>query len=236
MKHIAELIKKEPNTAVFPPNPIESRKKIERFTLDQLDETVHPLVKTACNAARKWSNLKRNGHDGASLILVASSSGETTGYGCGKTHIARSVLWSIYRTLDDGTPISPVGRFFEAREIIIRLKDEKIESLIPPPVDTPYGRIEGCPIVVLDDVGTEGDLSYVAKEDRERVLHARYFEIINYCYSRQISVVITANLTLQQLRDHIGGRSWSRILQMAPKGLIVDMTGVPDMRPKIGGR
>lgn len=243
MKSVAELIKSKPSTAVFLP-PIRTKQRIaKRITLGQLDETIHPLVKTACNAARKWASLKKAGNDGVSLIIVAIQSdigGRCTGYGCGKTHIAKSILWSIYYSLqDDDTPIAPYGRFFEAKDIINQLgatsspnnksaasSHNNITKLIP----------STCPIVVIDDVGTEGVLKFVAKEYQETELHSRYFTIINYCYAREISVVITANMSINNLREHVGGRAWSRLEEMASKDLIVDMTGVPDQRPSRGGR
>lgn len=214
----------------------------EPVTLDTLDLSWHPLVKTAVNAAREWRKLRSNQlkenkrqHEAgeevtvkphASLVLLATGKDavKCTGYGCGKTHIAKAVLWSEAFVLD-GKPFAPSGNFYEAARLIANLDGET----------QPSAEISG-PILVIDDVGTEGTIPFVgvAAQDNER--HARYFKAINYCYDAGISVVITANLKASELAAHIGGRAWSRLLQMAPSGLIVDLTGVPDYRRRQGGR
>ena len=94
--------------------------------------------------------------------------------------------------------------------------------------------------MLIDDVGTEGALEFVAERRQEAEMHARYFKAIDYCYQQGIGVLMTSNLPLtgngKVLADHIGGRAWSRLLEMAPAGLMVDMSGVPDYRRKAGGR
>lgn len=245
MKHVDEVAKN-----VIPPfdgskiSPHPER-RVRRVTLDQLDTGHHPMVAKAVMAARAWASRKIGGMESASLVLVASpvrlANGspdpDRTGYGCGKTHVAKAVMWSSYYHLDDGEPIAPVGKFFVAKDILDLLAGENtMVDLVPAGTDTIHGRIGGTPVVVIDDVGAEGVLPYVARELQEHELRSRYFEIFNYLYECKISAVVTANLTLDELAAHVGGRAWSRLLEMAPTGFMIDLTGVPDYRRIQGGR
>lgn len=246
MQHISELTQTiRPGKNGWAASPVERVRQAQRVTLDQLDENHHPLVKKAMAAARGWASRKIGGVENASLILVATQvygkDGKPdpgrTGYGCGKTHIAQAVQWSSYTMLEDGTPVAPAGKFFAAADLLELLGEgNTMRELVPPGVDTVNGRIGGVPVLVIDDVGSEGTLHYVAKEAQADEKRARYFRIIDYCYQHKISVVITANLSLTELAGHVGGRAWSRLLEMAPAGSMVDMTGVPDYRRKTGGR
>jgi DNA replication protein DnaC len=68
-------------------------------------------------------------------------------------------------------------------------------------------------------------------------IQARYFKILNHCYERHISVVITSNLSIDQLQDHLGARCWSRLQEMASVGLILELgRDVPDYRLRRSGR
>ncbi len=202
-----------------------------RPTLVELVIT-HPLLTTAIAGARQWQQRRREQADAglparSSLVLVAAA-GDTpnqTGCGCGKTHIARACLWSIAHVID-GEPIAPVGRFFTADQLIQRLDASTPAS----------AEIARAPIVVIDDVGAEQQIPYVpaVRQDDER--QARYYKILEHCYTEGIAVVITGNMRLAELPAHIGGRAWSRLLEMAPQGQMIDMTGVPDYRRAKGGR
>lgn len=201
----------------------------ERATLHQLDAKVHPSVALAVQAARKWQTRARE-YANASLILVASAVKDDinrTGYGCGKTHIARSICWSQCLMLDD-VPMAPLGKLYAAADVLGLLSEggeHEIKALIG-----------SAPILAIDDIGAEGEIPFVSASRQEQERQARYYRIINYCYERGVSVVITANLTIPQLAAHVGGRCWSRLMEMAPTGFVIDMTGCPDYRRKAGGR
>lgn len=206
----------------------------ERVTLAQLDPKHHPMVEKAIKAAREWAKRKMAGEGNASLVLVASQVNKPdgtpdinrTGYGCGKTHIAKAILWSIAYTVDD-SPIAPAGKFFEANRLIQALDAET----------TARDELHGAPIVVIDDVGTEQQIPYIGNDQRQVVeRQARYFKVIDYAYKNGVSLVLTGNMTIDELAAHVGGRAWSRLLQMAPKGFMLDLTGVPDYRRKASGR
>lgn len=221
---------------------------VEPVRLDALDLQWHPKVATAVSAARAWQQRRRaqiaaGETPNASLVLLATGRGDdpnVTGYGCGKTHIARACLWTIIRHIDD-EPMGPVGKLFVAESLLHNLNGEtRVTDEIGFDcqwVDREFVR-RPTPILVIDDVGTEGVIPFVKQDPVTQAAerHARYFKALNYCYEAGVSVIITANLTVPGLADHIGGRAWSRLQEMAPAGFIVDLSGVPDYRRKLGGR
>lgn len=220
MDHIANIARKVlPGQQWQQPPPQQRPRPAERVMLDTLDTSNGNIV-VAVNAAKKWAARKNGGALDASLILSGP-------VGTGKTHIAKAILWSIYNSLDDGTPVAPVGRFFIADELIQALEPgERPGTMIP----------QDCPVIVIDDVGSEQNVPYVATEQQANEIQNRYFKVIDYCYTWQVSIVITTNLSLKDLAGRVGKRCWSRLEQMAPIGFMVDMAGVPDYRRQSSGR
>jgi DNA replication protein DnaC len=193
--------------------------KTEYITLDTLD-TKSLGVKRAVTAAKQWSRRKLGVPD-ASMVIVGP-------VGTGKTHIALSMLWSRCMAVD-GEPVCYLGKFYIANDLIQDLGDEEKSLVMLIPGD--------CPILVLDDVGSERQIAYIGDESRQVIeRRRRYFSIINHCYVNRISVIITSNLSLVDLEQHIGGRSWSRLQEMCPQGFMIAMGGVPDWRRKRSGR
>lgn len=223
-------------SAPQPPQEVEVHPDAAPARLDELDLSWHSMVATAVAAARTWQQRRRQQavagqKQNASLILVSTAvAGDVnrSGYGCGKTHIARACLWSIAYVID-GQPIAPAGKFFMAGDLVNRLDGETHAS----------AEIADAEIVVIDDAGdTEGLIPFVRQDERTQIVErqARYFKLIDYCYAAGVSLIITGNLTLDALARHVGGRAWSRLLEMAPAGQMIDLTGVPDYRRKAGGR
>lgn len=221
---LVDAVLKEPR-APKEPRTIKPDKVPERVTLNSLEIT-HPKMQTAIDAARAWAERKRDGQLDASLVLMGP-------YGTGKTHIARAILWSMIQVAvdDDGSQIGgterPAGRFFTGNDLIQRLDSHTWASSL----------IGQAPILVIDDVGAEQRIDYAGNDDgQRREKQGRYFKVINYCYDFQVSVIITTNLGLDGLRECVGGRAWSRLAQMAPKGFMLDLTDVPDYRLRQSGR
>jgi DNA replication protein DnaC len=188
-------------------------------TLDTLTVT-HPTIQQAIDAARAWARRKNDGYRDASLVLCGP-------VGTGKTHIARAILWAAYVCLEDGEVVAPAGQFYIANDLIANLDSE---ARLP---DVIRGDSH---VLVIDDVGSEGTIQFVAATRQADEIQARYFRVIDFCYQRQISLVITSNLTIGGLEDHLGRRSWSRLQEMAPTGFILEMGGVPDYRRIRSGR
>lgn len=196
-------------------------------------DTSHPTVALAVSAARRWAErMKSDEERSPSLILSGPN-------GTGKTHIARAILWSMTTVAvdSDGSALPgsrrPRGRFYHAGELLAALgPDEELGGALPG-----VGHVIGsAPVVIIDDVGAEGTLAYVKGEYQEHERQMRYFRVIDWAYGNGVPLVLTTNLSLQAMAAHVGPRAWDRLMQMAPAGQMVDMSGVPSWRVKAGGR
>ncbi len=220
MQPISEIAEKvKPGTKGWLVTQKQRRNYIERVTLDMLDAS-HPIMVDAVAMCHRWAERKREGYLDASLVFVGP-------VGTGKTHLARSVLWSIFNSEDDGTPVSPVGRFYSANDMIQAIDPGLFLATFIP---------QYCPVLVIDDIGSEQQIPFIGKDGQLDEVSRRYFQVINYCYTWQISVVITSNLSLTRLQEHLGRRCWSRLNEMAPAGFMIDLTGAPDWRMLQSGR
>lgn len=233
---IADLVK----TAVAAPptsqelDRQERAKPGERVRIDQLD-TSHPLVAAAVQMARDWARRKQDGYSEVSLILCGSN-------GCGKTHIALSILWSMCYTLDDGTTVSPIGRYFMSNDLLASLGNAPNEYGYVQPVRV-SDVIGNAPIVVIDDIGSEQQIPFVGADAERQAAEreARLFRVIDYCYIYKISLILVSNKPLSVLKEILGKRSWSRLQEMAPLGFMLEMweadgSDLPDWRVMTGGR
>lgn len=209
-------------------------------TLGQLD-TSSPKMATAVALAKKWLSAHASGKT-PSLVLYAvkGKAAQETGYGCGKTHIARALLFDNLFAIrhEDGNIIGSHGVFLTAQRAIDALGEDgmKIQRLLNYRHRW-HKRLNQMvmahpPVVVVDDVGTEV-LDY--DPDRSK-RHGRWYQLVNHCYEANIAMIVTANLNLDELTEALGGRAISRLMEMAERPFIFDMTGVPDYRIKNGGR
>lgn len=212
----------------------------DRCFLSDLDTSHHPMLAVAVQKAKEWQirraeQAERGDPTNASLVLVASQSTlpdgrpdpARPGTGCGKTHIAKSILWSICHLLQDtGEVVGYLGQFYEAGRLIEELDTEGDVA----------NALRGRPILVIDDIGTEGNIEFIAATRQASERQARYYRVINYCYEYGVSVIITSNLTFPELAEHLGKRVMSRLQEMAPTGFMLDLTGVPDYRRRVSGR
>lgn len=132
---------------------------------------------------------------------------------------------------DKPSQVLPGGIWLTAPELMEQMdnKEFSVGQLIGSPATTK--------VVVIDDVGREGELRF-SKRDETQLLEkqARYYRVINHCYDLfqqgyGISLIVTSNLRLKALAEFLGGASWTRLLQMAPNGCVRDMTGVRNYRP-----
>ena len=216
------------------PAPPVNMKVPKQATLAELD-TSNELVAFAVQQARAWAKRKRGGYLDASMILSGP-------YGTGKTHIAKAILWSMRDTPDEYPNAAvPAGRFYLANDLLLRLSPTRDKATGVLNMPRPSALIGTAPIVVIDDVGGQQIIPYVAKEDQEYERHARYFLFVDKCYSEQVSLIITTNLSIVELQDsqfakHIGGRAFDRLQEMAPVGFMVGLDDVPSWRQKVGGR
>ena len=205
----------------------------ERMTLDTIDINHHPAVAAAVDKARHWMRRKYvQNVDYASLILAASpirNGGkiEMTGRGVGKTHIAKACLHLECYTTPDGTPVAPIGQFFIANNIIHALQQ-----------DVPLHRLlKQARVVVVDQVGAEQRIPYIPNGKHEGEMHNRWARLVDYCYTKGKSMILTGNLALYpDLAMHIGFDAWDRLVEMCARiDGMADLTGVPGYRRKLAG-
>lgn len=241
MQHIGQIVADErptPGVGWRIPQAAGSGEiyEMERVRLTDLDTTVHPLVRTAVDAARRWAERYKAGEDKAPSLVLSGPPG------VGKTHIARSIWWAICQAATDeaGRKIPgserPLGRFMTAADLMAELDPQRRDSFQEAiPVSLVLG---SAPLIVVDDVGAEGVLPFVSQQGEFQTFErqARYFRLIDFCYGNDVPVIITSNLELPALAAHVGPRVWDRLNQMAPAGQMVSMFGVPSWRVKAGGR
>ena len=161
-----------------------------------------------------------------------------TGFGNGKTTIAEALfygcgIFTVNETTDGiELRIYPAGKMLSAREWLVQSSNPD-SSLADFLCSDGMTRTQ---VVVIDDIGREGALPFIRGAEQHKELQARYYDLINYCYKHQISVIITSNFRFDELARYLGGASWSRLMEMAPDGYMVDITGVRDYRPIASGR
>lgn len=158
-----------------------------------------------------------------------------SGFGNGKTTIAEALFYGCgvitVNEVEQGQEISiyPAGKLRSAREWMTMQSDStfNLDSFL-------YSEQLGKPrAILIDDIGREGALPFIRSSDQIRT---RYYDLINYCYRQNLSIIMTSNYRLNELATFLGGATWSRLLEMVPDGFMIDITGVRDYRPIAGGR
>jgi DNA replication protein DnaC len=83
-----------------------------------------------------------------------------------------------------------------------------------------------CDLLVLDDLGSEHH-----KPGQEDWADEKLFQVIAGRDANKRRTIITSNLSLSELREHLGHpRTPSRIEEMCQGRWVIDMTGLPDLR------
>lgn len=211
-----------------PPAPMSDAEVIRRFDLRTLDEltTAHMPPQQARTFDALLARVRAWRHTDRSFLLCSETKG------IGKTHIARAVYDNfglMLRAMDgEWAHYDRQGKFVTARELIAILGDKPAREWVR----------NDWPILVLDDIGREGNIQYVAAADQQREVRARYYDLINHCYTRGVRLFITSNYTVNQLAAGQGPfdeATFSRLLEMCGKGHMIDLQGFSDYRKVLGG-
>jgi hypothetical protein len=209
----------------------------DKIRYDHIDnEKERTILETAVRTCQEYiDDIKNTEREKIPSMIMLSSSVDgdmdRTGYGCGKTTLAKIVHHAIgYCYITPETKlfeVYPFGKFYESRMLMALFDEDRSRA------DHILHNIDR--LLVVDDVGREGTLKW-ERRDPELQLEEkqdRYYTIINKCYERGTGILITSNMTSRELAAYLGGASWSRLLQMAPKKYRINMTGVRDMRPML---
>lgn len=169
-----------------------------------------------------------NSWDGQSVIL--HSPGGPTGYGIGKTHLVSALAnWLITHSTAayfcPGSLHIEVNRcpvlVIRATELINRIRatfgrdkdDARIET-----DEHIYRQLAAAPLLIIDDVGKVRPRDPSFTQDV-------FFRIIDDRYNKKRPVILTTNLSLEELDIHIGGASSDRLSEMCRPDNIIFMAG-----------
>lgn len=234
--------------------PSDAPRRLPRAQRPSLDDfqTTHPDVPAIVAGVRRWGAAYRH-------ALAAQARPDATAADCrppslilsgpngtGKTAIANVIRWRVLTVValdSDGNKlpdsVSPGGRWFAAADLLSKLGHES-DSDGYRHTARPGQLAGGSPFVIIDDVGAELTIPYVAQEAQEIERHHRYHLFLDWCYGNNVPVVLTTNLTAfgddSALARHLGPRAWSRLMQMCPAGYVFSLWNVPDYRKLAGGR
>ena len=176
----------------------------ENFRLDYYDHsrvhdfyrcTSYDAAKRALEACRRFSD--RFGTDRGNILLTGD-------VGTGKTFLTHCIAKAV---LDQGCSVL----YFSAGELINHLGDIAFRR---EDADTEeYDQILHCDLLIIDDLGTELTNSFTIQQ---------FFSLLNERMIRDASVVISTNLSMEEIEDRYSQRTASRL---SGSCLILNMFG-----------
>jgi DNA replication protein DnaC len=109
--------------------------------------------------------------------------------GCGKTHIAASI---VNRIIERGQP---------ALFVVVPDLLDHLRAAYQPGAEIAYDdlfeRVRNAPMLVLDDLGTQAPTPWAQE---------KLFQLINHRFNAQLPTVVTTNLALEQFDDRLRTR------------------------------
>lgn len=129
--------------------------------------------------------------------------------GCGKTHLCAALIEVLADRVEN-------LRYFNERQFF-----REIRSSFAHEGDylTKIGEILSNDLFILDDVGSSGHTEW-----REEIL----MESIDFCYSELKPLIITTNLTRDEIKQTYGQRIHSRLF--AKENTVINMENYSDRR------
>lgn len=145
-------------------------------------------------------------------------------YGVGKTHLAAAIANRLLAQ-DPTTRNKLSGAVISKPCPVMFVTEGKLLSAIRATYNNNHETEEdifrqvGIPqLLIIDDVGKVRPRDYSH-------LQGVYFRIIDKRYITRKDVILTTNLTMQQLEQHIGGASADRLCEMVPRSGYINFAG-----------
>lgn len=210
------------------PKPSSTAASTWTNPFEELQRGRHPDFDLAHSRTREWAYATSRLEQRA-LVLWSSPgqvSDTVTGYGCGKTALAKAA-WRFLRGVLNSRGEAQPALLLNAVSMFNDIKDCYAKSSPTTPLFDDWTRGN----LILDDLGKE------AVNNRAWAQETMY-AILNRMVERKWSLLITTNLDPVALEALLGGASWSRLLGMAGGqggSVFVDMSAVPDYRLVQGG-
>lgn len=139
-----------------------------------------PMQADSIEQAYNWSQMFAGKQDGWLLLQG--------GYGSGKTHLAAAIA-NFAVEMNVPTIFITVPDLLDNLRYTYQNPDETFEER--------FEEIRGAPLLILDDFGTQNATSWAQE---------KLFQIINYRYINRLPLVVTTNLSLQEIEGRIRSR------------------------------
>lgn len=188
------------------------------------DTAWHPDASKAHAAAREWVYAVSSGQV-RGLVLWSDNHHEQSGYGSGKTTLAR-MAYEVLRVMRSHNGQAQRVRFINAADLFQDIKDAYSNNAPVAPMFDDWTRGH----FILDDWSKQYTTATGEEWAREQ-----FYKLINRLVEAGHGLLMTSNSAPATIERQIGGASWSRLLGMCgPRGFI-DMSAVPDYRLKRAG-
>lgn len=174
-------------------------------------QVASPLHAEAVQAVMQWCHDTDYARPGG-LVLWSRK------FGVGKTHLAsaaHAALREIYRR----------GAFLSAPEFLDRIK-QTYNDKGGVSENQLFVNLLGMDYIILDDVGKE-------YADKRTWADEKYFRLIDGVVRNGHSLLLTSNLDLEQLAQHVGGAAWSRVAGLCGRHGFVNMNNLNDYRLRV---
>jgi len=179
--------------------------RLQHMTFDNFDLRYYPehlcseagasyrtLAEKALYGAKQFVRECIHGHAAQGLFLEGQ-------FGSGKTHLAAAAANALLEA-DVDVLFLVVPEFLDQlRGSYRREYDGMDETEL-------IRRAYEAPVLILDDLGAHNYTEWVRN---------KLFAIINHRYNRNLPMIFTTNLTLNEMKENIGSRITSRILEMS---------------------
>lgn len=180
-----------------------------------MDKTFENFNKSIQEKAFKVVTNMNYYHD--SLILLSPDV-----YGVGKTHLMAGIVNKIFK---NGTKAVINTRFMNIKTYkssVLFITETEMMSRIRNTYNTNseeteekvFKEINNMPVLIIDDVGK-------VKPRDNSFQQGVYFRIVDYRYNNELPVILTTNLTPEELEKHIGGATADRLREMCGKNIVV---------------